>query len=173
MDSMMMTPPTSNRSIRVVFLTLLVAGLLAYIIIQAVKPSILPSEFRLFRNPEEVNFSASSLAQDVPSDDEVHLNLPEDADETPETPEAPEGPIDFENPPKSIDSEVLAMTSRPEMDTIRESSNAIPQRLLGSVNGAVQIFRAQTSGKNETVGEEFGYNGPDVTQFNGTQGTLD
>ncbi len=170
MDSMMMTPPNSNRSIRVVFLTLLVAGLLAYIIIQAVKPSILPYEFRLFRNPEEVSFSGSSLEQDVPSDDEVQLNLPDDADETPE---APEGPIDFENPPKSIDNEVLAMTSRPEMDTIRESSNAIPQRLIGSVNGAVQIFRSQTSGKNEKVGEEFGYNGPDVTQFNGTQGTLD
>ena len=166
----MMTSPTSNRSIRVVFLTLLVAGLLAYIIIQAVKPSILPSEFRLFRNPEEVNFSASNVTQDVPSDDEVQLNLPDDADETPAE---PEGPIDFENPPKSIDSEVLAMTSRPEMDTIRESSNAIPQRLIGSVNGAVQIFRSQTSGKNEKVGEEFGYNGPDVTQFNGTQGTLD
>ena len=166
----MMTPPTSNRSIRVVFLTLLVAGLLAYIIIQAVKPSILPSEFRLFRNPEEVSFSASGLSPDVPSDDEVQLNLPEDADETPAE---PEGPIDFENPPQSIDSEVLAMTSRPEMDTIRESSNAIPQRLMGSVNGAVQIFRSQTSGKTETVGEEFGYNGPDVTQFNGTQDTLD
>tara|TARA_B110000858_G_C17791115_1_gene469951 strand:- start:219 stop:731 length:513 start_codon:yes stop_codon:yes gene_type:complete len=170
MDSMMMTPPTPNRSIRVIFLTILVAGLLTYIIIQAVKPSILPNEFRLFRSPEEVSFSAPSIPQESEVTDEPDLVFDEDTDTVPT--EA-EGPIDFENPPKSIDSEVLAMTSRPEMDTIRESNNAIPQRLMGSVNGAVQIFRAQTSGKNETVGDEFGYNGPDVTQFNGTQGTLD
>ena len=64
MDSMMMTPPTPNRSIRVIFLTILVAGLLTYIIIQAVKPSILPNEFRLFRSPEEVSFSAPSIPQE-------------------------------------------------------------------------------------------------------------
>lgn len=170
MDSMMMTPSAPNRSIRVIFLTILVAGLLAYIIIQAVKPSILPNEFRLFRSPEEVSFSSSSIPQEPTVTDESALAFDDDTDPAPAE---EEGPIDFENPPKSIDSEVLAMTSRPEMDTIRETNNAIPQRLIGSVNGAVQIFRAQTSGKNDTVGEEFGYNGPDVTQFNGTQSTLE
>ena len=69
--------------------------------------------------------------------------------------------IDFEHPAPNMDSEILAMSSRPEMDQKSDRPDRIPDRIMGVMNGAALIYRSVQSSPSTPAPLM-----PDEDQFN-------
>ena len=66
----------------------------------------------------------------------------------------------------------MALSIRPEMDAKSDRDNRIPQRLMGTVNGAIKLYREQTAAKNNPSELDAGYRGSEITNYNQIQTAL-
>ena len=162
----------AEKSLRVTLIVLLTIGLITFIMIQIIRPSILPNELRIIRSTgidEEIDVNDSGIDMDEMPVNNIDENVNEtDIENKNSEVEISTNEIDFNNPTgNNGDKEVMALSSRPEMDMIRDRDDAIPQRLMGAVNGAIKLYRQQTaSSSNDITGQI------DITQFNASQTAL-
>ncbi len=147
----------SQNILALSLLTLFLGALLIFLMIQLISPNILPDGLRLFKPAASSYVSSTPVVEDTV--DEV-------VEPDTITEETQEGEIDFENPAPNMDSEILAMSSRPEMDQKSDRPDRIPDRIMGVMNGAALIYRSvQNSPPAEPPA-------PDDDQFNVPQRPL-
>lgn len=160
----------SYRSLKIMLFVVLIVGFIAYIVISAVKPSAIPNELRLYS-------ATTKDSENMPSTINKIVDHPKEELKTPDPPPANnEGMlndvIDFENPPGNPDTEIKALSIRPEMDAKSDRDNQIPQRLLGAVNGAIKLYREQTAAKNNPSELDAGFRGSQISNYNTIQTAL-
>ncbi len=147
----------SQNILALSLLTLFMGALLTFLMIQLISPNILPDSLRLFK-PAASSYVSSTPVVEVETAEEV-VEVDTTADET-------QDKIDFEHPAPNMDSEILAMSSRPEMDQKSDRPDRIPDRIMGVMNGAALIYRSvQSSSPVEPPA-------PDDDQFNVPQRPL-
>ena len=171
MDPMMSTPEdNSYRSLKIMLFVVLVVGFIAYIVISAVKPSALPNELRLYSD-------TTTASENIPSSIEKIVEPSQEELKTPDPPPANDDGmsndvINFENPPGNPDTEIKALSIRPEMDAKSDRTDQIPQRLMGAVNGAIKLYREQTAAKNNPSELDAGFRGSQISNYNTIQTAL-
>ena len=142
----------SKNILALSLLTLFMGALLIFLMIQLISPSILPDSLRLFKPLAAPASMSSTPVVEVETDDasveEVVSNETQDN-------------IDFEHPAPNMDSEILAMSSRPEMDQKSDRPDRIPDRIMGVMNGAALIYRSVQSSPSTPAPLM-----PDEDQFN-------